>query len=209
MSEPLIAVSTMRARRRGLASVFSSPASIAASRIASLRRRVARACFTRWATPDALSRNLAYLQIDPIARRPPFAAHLVKHARATRRQIEALLEAAIEAGELKTDASPRRLARMVETGDQRLADDLGAPSGRAGRPLAAERPRSSVTAPSTPTAVLKCADARRAASLRALATRPPRDPRDKSQTTPRHPFTRPGSPPLLQVALSGGALAAG
>lgn len=65
------------------------------------------------ATPDALSRNLAYLQIDLAD--PAFRTHLVKHARATRREIEALLREAVEAGELTADASPRRLARTVET----------------------------------------------------------------------------------------------
>ncbi|MPZ21668.1 MAG: hypothetical protein GEV06_27830 [Luteitalea sp.] len=41
--------------------------------------------------------------------------HLVENARATRREIEALLEAASAAGELLRDADVRSLARTVET----------------------------------------------------------------------------------------------
>ncbi len=65
------------------------------------------------ATPGSLSRNLAYLQIDLAD--AAFRAHLVKHARANRRQIEALLQDAVEAGELKAGTDQRRLARTVET----------------------------------------------------------------------------------------------
>jgi hypothetical protein len=64
-------------------------------------------------TPDALLRNLAYLQgdlTDHVLRR-----HLVENARLTRREIEALLEAAIAAGELRRNADVRALARTVET----------------------------------------------------------------------------------------------
>lgn len=64
-------------------------------------------------TPDALARNLAYLQIDLTDE--AFRAHLVKNARATRRQIELLLRSSVAAGELKEEADPRRLARTVET----------------------------------------------------------------------------------------------
>jgi len=65
------------------------------------------------ATPEALSRNLAYLQIDLID--PDFRAHLVANARATRRQIESLLRSAVHEGALKADVDTRRLARTVET----------------------------------------------------------------------------------------------
>ena len=64
-------------------------------------------------TPDALLRNLAYFQVDladDVLRK-----HLVKNARATRREIEALLESAIAAGELRRDVDVRTLARIVET----------------------------------------------------------------------------------------------
>jgi AcrR family transcriptional regulator len=64
-------------------------------------------------TPDALLRNLAYLQgdlADEILRR-----HLVENARATRREIEALLAEAIAAGELRRHSDVRLLARTVET----------------------------------------------------------------------------------------------
>ena len=64
-------------------------------------------------TPDALLRNLAYLQndlADEVLR-----AHLVENARASRREIEALLDAAIAAGELRREADVRSLARTVET----------------------------------------------------------------------------------------------
>ena len=64
-------------------------------------------------TPEALSRNLAYLQIDLID--PAFRANLVKNARATRREIEKLLQSAVAAGELRKDADPRGLARTIET----------------------------------------------------------------------------------------------
>ena len=63
--------------------------------------------------PEALSRNLAYLQIDLTD--PEFRAHLLANARATRREIESLLRAAVAAGELKQDVDGRRLARTVET----------------------------------------------------------------------------------------------
>ena len=65
------------------------------------------------ATPEAALRNLAYLQqdlADDTLRR-----HLVKNARATRREMEKLLEEAIAAGELSGDADVRSLARTVET----------------------------------------------------------------------------------------------
>jgi AcrR family transcriptional regulator len=63
-------------------------------------------------TPEALLRNLAYLQgdlADEVLR-----GHLVENARASRREIEALLEAAIAAGELQRGVNVRSLARTVE-----------------------------------------------------------------------------------------------
>jgi AcrR family transcriptional regulator len=65
------------------------------------------------ATPDALLRNLAYLQndlSDAVLRR-----HLVENARATRQEIEALLTEAIAARELRRGADVKTLARTVET----------------------------------------------------------------------------------------------
>src|SRR5215472_10938677 len=63
-------------------------------------------------TPDALSRNLAYLQIDLTDE--AFRAHLLANARATRGEMESLLRAAMAAGELRKDVDPRRLARTIE-----------------------------------------------------------------------------------------------
>jgi len=63
-------------------------------------------------TPEALARNLAYLQIDLAD--AAFRGHLVKHARATRREIEALVREAVAAGELRAQVDPRRLARTIE-----------------------------------------------------------------------------------------------
>ena len=63
-------------------------------------------------TPDALSRNLAYLQIDLTDE--AFRAHLLTNARATRREIESLLRSAVVSGELQSDVDPRRLARTIE-----------------------------------------------------------------------------------------------
>jgi AcrR family transcriptional regulator len=64
-------------------------------------------------TPEALLRNLAYLQgdlADDVLRR-----HLVENARASRKEMEALLESAVAAGELRRDVDVRPLARAVET----------------------------------------------------------------------------------------------
>ena len=63
-------------------------------------------------TPEALLRNLAYLQLDLTD--DVLRGHLVENARATRREIEALLEAAVATGELRRDADVRSLARSVE-----------------------------------------------------------------------------------------------
>jgi AcrR family transcriptional regulator len=64
-------------------------------------------------TPDALLRNLAYLQNDLAD--DALRGHLVENARATRRELEALLDEAIAAGELRKDVDAKALARTVDT----------------------------------------------------------------------------------------------
>ncbi|HLW97438.1 MAG TPA: helix-turn-helix domain-containing protein [Candidatus Acidoferrales bacterium] len=63
-------------------------------------------------SPAALSRNLAYLQIDLTD--PDFRKYLVKQARANREGLRGLIEAAKKAGELATSVNPSRLARTIE-----------------------------------------------------------------------------------------------
>jgi AcrR family transcriptional regulator len=65
------------------------------------------------ASPAALARNLAYLQIDMTD--PDFRRHLLKQARATRAGLRRLVEAAQQAGELGRSAKPAQLARTIET----------------------------------------------------------------------------------------------
>ena len=65
------------------------------------------------ASPAALARSLAYLQIDMTD--PDFRRHLVKQARATRAGLRRLVEAALEVGELDRSARPGQLARTIET----------------------------------------------------------------------------------------------
>jgi AcrR family transcriptional regulator len=65
------------------------------------------------ASPAALARNLAYLQIDLTD--PDFRKHLLAQAKATRAAIAELLVEAIDDGELSHDAHPRELARVIET----------------------------------------------------------------------------------------------
>jgi AcrR family transcriptional regulator len=65
------------------------------------------------ASPAALARNLAYLQIDMTD--PDFRRHLVKQARATRAGLRRLVEAALEVHELTPSVKPARLARTIET----------------------------------------------------------------------------------------------
>src|SRR5580700_6633655 len=60
------------------------------------------------ASPAALARSLAYLQIDLTDE--DFRRHLVKQARATRAGLRRLVEAALEAGELDRSARPGQLA---------------------------------------------------------------------------------------------------
>jgi AcrR family transcriptional regulator len=64
-------------------------------------------------TPEALLRNLAYLQLDLADE--TLRRHLVENARATRRELEALVEGAAAAGELRRDVDACALARTVET----------------------------------------------------------------------------------------------
>jgi AcrR family transcriptional regulator len=64
-------------------------------------------------TPDALLRNLAYLHGDLAD--DALRGHLVENARASLREIEVLLRAAIKAGELRDGADVSALARTVET----------------------------------------------------------------------------------------------
>ena len=64
------------------------------------------------ATPEALSRNLAYLQIDLID--PEFRGRLLANARATRREIESLLRTAVAEGALRPSVDPAGLARTLE-----------------------------------------------------------------------------------------------
>ena len=64
-------------------------------------------------SPDALARNLAYLQIDLTD--PEFRANLLANARETRRQLESMVRDAVAAGELLDSTPVRQLARTVET----------------------------------------------------------------------------------------------
>jgi AcrR family transcriptional regulator len=64
------------------------------------------------ASPAALARNLAYLQIDMSD--PDFRRHLVRQARATRTGLQRLVEAATKAGELTPSVRPVQLGRTIE-----------------------------------------------------------------------------------------------
>jgi AcrR family transcriptional regulator len=64
------------------------------------------------ASPAALARNLAYLQIDMTD--PDFRRHLVRQARATRAGLQRIVEAATKAGELTPSVRPAHLARTIE-----------------------------------------------------------------------------------------------
>jgi AcrR family transcriptional regulator len=65
------------------------------------------------ASPAALARSLAYLQIDMTD--PDFRRHLVKQARATRAALRRLVEAARDAGELSRRVNAAQLSRTIET----------------------------------------------------------------------------------------------
>jgi AcrR family transcriptional regulator len=64
------------------------------------------------ASPDALSRNLAYLQLDLTD--PELHRALLKHARVIRTALVRLIQAATDAGELVGTVRPSALARIVE-----------------------------------------------------------------------------------------------
>lgn len=64
------------------------------------------------ATPDALARNLAYLQVDLTD--PDLRAHLLQTARETRRELLALVAAAKERGELAAGTPAAPLVRNIE-----------------------------------------------------------------------------------------------
>ena len=76
-------------------------------------REYARCMAVLAASPAALARNLAYLQIDLTDE--DFRANLLAQAKATRAGIKAILEAAVTAGELRPGTHPGKLARVVET----------------------------------------------------------------------------------------------
>ena len=65
------------------------------------------------ASPAALARSLAYLQIDLTD--PDFRRLLAKQARATRAALQRLVAVAVQAGELSSSVKPARLARTAET----------------------------------------------------------------------------------------------
>ncbi|HET9512832.1 MAG TPA: helix-turn-helix domain-containing protein [Gemmatimonadales bacterium] len=64
-------------------------------------------------SPEALARNLAYLQIDVTD--PEFRVHLLASSRATRTGLERLIAAAVAAGELRKITDPKALALTVES----------------------------------------------------------------------------------------------
>jgi AcrR family transcriptional regulator len=70
-------------------------------------------CISGLATsPEALARNLSYLQIDLTD--PGLRKHLVAQARASRLELQAIIKDAIAAGELVRETNATRLARTVE-----------------------------------------------------------------------------------------------
>lgn len=70
-------------------------------------------CISGLATsPEALARNLSYLQIDLTD--PDLRKHLVAQARAARVELQLLIKDAVTAGELVREVNPTRLARTVE-----------------------------------------------------------------------------------------------
>lgn len=63
-------------------------------------------------TPEALMRNLAYLQID--LTEPDFRKNFAKSAKATREELQKLIREATDAGELSTAVNPKQFARTIE-----------------------------------------------------------------------------------------------
>lgn len=70
-------------------------------------------CLSQLATsPEALARNLSYLQIDLTD--PGFRTHIVAQARASRLELQSIIREAVAAGELVREVKVTRLARTVE-----------------------------------------------------------------------------------------------
>jgi AcrR family transcriptional regulator len=70
-------------------------------------------CISGLATsPEALARNLSYLQIDLTD--PDLRKHLVLQAKASRAELQSIIKDAIAAGELVRGTNSTRLARTVE-----------------------------------------------------------------------------------------------
>ncbi len=65
------------------------------------------------ASPAALARSLAYLQIDLTD--PDFRKHLLAQAKATRVALREVIDEAVGAGELSSDVDSDALARVIET----------------------------------------------------------------------------------------------
>jgi AcrR family transcriptional regulator len=65
------------------------------------------------ASPAALARNVAYLQIDLTD--PDFRKHLLAQARATRAALREVIDEAVAARELSKDVDSDALARVIET----------------------------------------------------------------------------------------------
>jgi AcrR family transcriptional regulator len=63
-------------------------------------------------TPEALLRNLAYLQLDLADE--VLHGHLVENARASRLELEALVRAAVAAGDFRREVDASSLARTIE-----------------------------------------------------------------------------------------------
>jgi len=96
---------------RGAGEYFASLAKQHASPLAAVRA-YADCMSGMAASPAALARNLAYLQIDLTD--ADFRKHLVKQARATREGLQQLVAAAIHAGELVPSVKPAQMARTIE-----------------------------------------------------------------------------------------------
>ena len=63
-------------------------------------------------TPEALMRNLSYLQMDLTD--PALRPHLAKSAKSTRDEMQRLIREAVEARELLPSVNPKQLARTLE-----------------------------------------------------------------------------------------------
>lgn len=95
----------------GIAELFADLRSARRSPLAVIRAYAA--CMASMAaTPDALARNLAYLQVDLTD--PDLRAYLLEASRETRRELMALVAAAKERRELRTDTPAEPLVRNIE-----------------------------------------------------------------------------------------------